>query len=788
MKNSIILKNYNILKDSGFSEEEILEIFNEKGVDIQGMRDEKTLIPPGDEMNEFSPEVDIGLGIKMGKGEYEDKRKQLDQFGEFLAGMSRSFGQGLTFGGADELEAWLRSKVNDTKFDDEIIKVRSDLKKFKTAHEGAALGSEIAGSLAVPFYLVGKLAAYLPYVGRIKEGQWAQNLLKRSLLGAGVGAADFALYSYGTGEGGWASPDRIQRAKEGAPIGAAWGVPFGIAGYALESGAKAISNRMAKKGMDVTDLDGNVIVEGQPGKVDREAMQTINNAVVASHQSLDDLSKVLDDVVALDPKIAEITQLADLTKPNSLLRLQHQEIGQTAPTGTGSAFEALTAKAAQFPEIAKTSVKKFLGKRIDDVEHMEDVLERWFKRVAKPFYAKANPVIIDDPALFTEINRYLKEGSSPTTPGRAGLKISYEGKDPKFEIPKTEKTKKAGATFVGKKIREAWNEAKVRIPKFVRDTNLLKEGTDELWGTLGDRLSGPLPLTHLHTLKVKIGDMATAMETNLKTGAHYRESDYNELMALYGKINKVLKDASPDYKIATKYIESGETYKKAFHQGVSAHKKGADVSATLMQRQLNGLSDADKNAYRLGYASQMYNRIAKANVNMQNEEKLLRLLSGEERDKIKVLARTEENALELFKKMRYISDMDARAKKLMGSQTHQMQQVKAGLEAPPTMPGQALGAVNRLRGGGTQAANTMGDVLDSDAAKRKVAAMSSMMDPVGEPHLRRTLNRLGKENRRGMSEVRNRSMYPSAIPGLLSPIEQMREQDPYYSLFGSRTY
>jgi hypothetical protein len=259
-------------------------------------------------------------------------------------------------------------------------------------------------------------------------------------------------------------------------------------------------------------------------------------------------------------------------------------------------------------------------------------------------------------------------------------------------------------------------------------------------------------------------------------------------MALYGKINKVLKDASPDYKKATKYIENGETYKKAFDQGVSAHKKGVDVSATLMQRQLNGLSDADKNAYRLGYASQMYNRIQKANVNWQNEEKILRLLSGEERDKIKVIARTPELALEFMKKMRYVSDMDARAKKLLGSQTHQMQQVKAGLEAPPTMPGQAIGAVNRLRGGGTQAANTVADVLDSDAARSKVAGMSSMMDPVGEPHLRKTINRLGNEHRRGVSEVRNRSMYPSAIPGLLSPIEQMREQDPYYSLFGSMTY
>ena len=756
MKNSTIKKNYKKLKDSGkFTEDQILQIFKEKGVDLQGMRDAGTLVPP-EEMKEFYPEVDIGLGITMSKGEYEDKQKQLDQFGEFLAGMSRSFGQGLTFGGADELEAYLRSKVNDTKFDDEIIKVRSDLKKFKAAHEGAALGSEIAGALAVPFYLVGKLAAYLPYVGRIKEGQWAQNLLKRSLLGAGVGAADFALYSYGTGEGGWASPDRIQRAKDAAPVGAAWGVPFGIAGYGIEEAAKAISNKMAKKGMDIKDLEGNTIVEGQPGKVDREAMQTINNAVVASHQGLDDLRAVLDDMVALDPKLAEIAQLADLTKANSRLRLMHQEIGQTAPSGTGSAFETLSAKAAQFPEIAKTSVRKFLGKRKDDVEHMEDVLERWASRLAKPFYDLADPTIIHNSALWTEVNRYLKEGT---------------------------RTGRTGATFVGKKVREAWDEAKVRIPGFVKQKNLVKEGTGpwgtdtgKLWGTLGDKLIGEVPLAHLHTLKVKIGDMATAMEVNLKTGAHYRQSDYNELMGLYKKINNVLKAASPDYAKATKYIENSETYKKAFHQGVNAHKKHEKVSATVVQRQLNALTDADKTAYRLGYASQMYEKIQKANINWQNEEKIMRLLAGEEQDKLKVLAGTPEVLQEFLKKMRYVSDMDARAKRLIGSQTQAMQEVRKDLSVAPTVPGRAISSFQKLRSGAPQSAATLNDILENEAAKMKVAGMSAHLDPMGEQHLRESIKRLEAERRRATSEVRERAMYPGLIPSLLSPYDRVREK------------
>ena len=62
MKNSTILKNYNLLKDSGHTEEEIIKVFNEKGVDLQGMREAGTLVPPA-EMGEFSPEVDLGFGI-----------------------------------------------------------------------------------------------------------------------------------------------------------------------------------------------------------------------------------------------------------------------------------------------------------------------------------------------------------------------------------------------------------------------------------------------------------------------------------------------------------------------------------------------------------------------------------------------------------------------------------------------------------------------------------------------------------------------------------------------------
>ena len=247
-------------------------------------------------------------------------------------------------------------------------------------------------------------------------------------------------------------------------------------------------------------------------------------------------------------------------------------------------------------------------------------------------------------------------------------------------------------------------------------------------------------------------------------------------MALYKKINNVLKEASPDYAKATKYIENSETYKKAFHQGVNAHKKHEKVSATVVQRQLNALTDADKTAYRLGYASQMYEKIQKANINWQNEEKIMRLLAGEEQDKLKVLAGTPEVLQEFLKKMRYVSDMDARAKRLIGSQTQAMQEVRKDLSVAPTVPGRAISSFQKLRSGAPQSAATLNDILENEAAKMKAAGMSAHLDPMGEQHLRESIKRLEAERRRATSEVRERAMYPGLIPSLLSPYDRVREK------------
>ena len=130
MKNSTILRNYNLLKDSGHTEEEIIQIFKDKGVDLQGMRETGTLIPPS-EMKEFFPTVDVPFVGELSKEDWENREKAQDKFADYLVDVFREYGQGISFNSADELEAWLRSNTGGDTFEKELKTVQGKIKKFR---------------------------------------------------------------------------------------------------------------------------------------------------------------------------------------------------------------------------------------------------------------------------------------------------------------------------------------------------------------------------------------------------------------------------------------------------------------------------------------------------------------------------------------------------------------------------------------------------------------------------------------------------------------------------------
>jgi hypothetical protein len=132
----------------------------------------------------------------------------------------RMLGQGLTFGGADEAEAFIRSWLGEGTYEQERDKIRSEIKQFQQDNPGTALTGEILGGLLTP-------ATYL------KAPQYIERLgvLVRGGIKGGVGGA---AYGFGTAEGDF--ENRAQEALESGGIGLLIGAPlekaFGAVGNA----------------------------------------------------------------------------------------------------------------------------------------------------------------------------------------------------------------------------------------------------------------------------------------------------------------------------------------------------------------------------------------------------------------------------------------------------------------------------------------------------------------------------------------------------------------------------
>jgi hypothetical protein len=137
----------------------------------------------------------------------------------------RTFAQGLTFGFADEIEAFVRSAVDsNASYADTLKEVRNKINKFRRDNPAAAYGTEIAGailpSIAAAF-IPGGQAVAASTVGRIGQAAKALGLGKKGQTvakSAAVGAGGSGLYGFGAGEGGF--KNRAKSAGTSAAIGA----------------------------------------------------------------------------------------------------------------------------------------------------------------------------------------------------------------------------------------------------------------------------------------------------------------------------------------------------------------------------------------------------------------------------------------------------------------------------------------------------------------------------------------------------------------------------------------
>jgi len=141
-------------------------------------------------------------------GKSEKQKSDWDAV-SFATGIARSLGQGVTFGFADEAEAYVRSVLGDETYDEAKKATREELSKFRGANPFLSFGLEIGAAIATPGGFL-RLASKVPSLaGLASKALAATTATQRAMIGGGA-------YGAGTAE-----------TLSDVPMGIATGAAFG---------------------------------------------------------------------------------------------------------------------------------------------------------------------------------------------------------------------------------------------------------------------------------------------------------------------------------------------------------------------------------------------------------------------------------------------------------------------------------------------------------------------------------------------------------------------------------
>jgi|TARA_Y100000033_G_C2757573_1_gene117336 hypothetical protein len=147
----------------------------------------------------------------------------------FATGVARSIGQGVTFGFADEAEAYVRSILGPETYEEAKKATNAELSKFRGENPFLSFGLEIGAAIMTPGGIL-KLASKVPSLAKVaQKGMQTTTPITR-------GAAGGALYGAGTAE-----------TMGDVPASMALGATLGYAGAryapAITEGAKELIKR-----------------------------------------------------------------------------------------------------------------------------------------------------------------------------------------------------------------------------------------------------------------------------------------------------------------------------------------------------------------------------------------------------------------------------------------------------------------------------------------------------------------------------------------------------------------
>lgn len=138
-----------------------------------------------------------------------------------------AIGQGLAMGAGDEAEAYARSLLSGTPYEQELAKVRGEIAVAKAERPTGMAVGELGGALAqIPAAMLMTGGAAAPAVAARTAGLVAQ-IARGAGTGAAVGAGAGGVEGFLKGEGGAGA--RLDKAAEGAMMGGLFGGALGAA-------------------------------------------------------------------------------------------------------------------------------------------------------------------------------------------------------------------------------------------------------------------------------------------------------------------------------------------------------------------------------------------------------------------------------------------------------------------------------------------------------------------------------------------------------------------------------
>ena len=311
-----------------------------------------------------------------------------------LAETARSFGQGLTFGTLDEIEAALRTgSISGPEYEKQRNLLREQQKQFGMEYPYIKTPVEIAGAFAIPFGVAGRIAKAAPEVQAMLTGE---SLIGQAGRGTAIGATTGALSGMG-----YAEKDTGAEAGMGALFGGAVG---GTVPLVIKGATSIIKNVLNANGIGDQALASNKMLASYLQKdnlTPQEAQMALDELrrIGVPNPVIADLGKNLKDLaysayVVQSKAKGPTEQFLEnrlIDQPNDIVRGLVEKAGLAKNV---NGYEYLTALAENQSSAAQAAYPQAYKLAID--------ANPFRKYVDRPVFLKAYQELVDRAGVYGE--------------------------------------------------------------------------------------------------------------------------------------------------------------------------------------------------------------------------------------------------------------------------------------------------------------------------------------------------------------------------------------------------